>query len=141
MLPRVFGSGKEALRKAAAVTYTTVATVGGSETGEGGAGKTPTRPARVRGGARDDRESKRRFSRGMAEAGEQGGGGRVENEDKEQYENEEEEEGQGGGGRRKRPPLLSVTVEGVSGVLPDVNWSVQMHHKRFLKIEDSGTVK
>ncbi|CAM9246185.1 unnamed protein product, partial [Laminaria digitata] len=73
VLPRVLGSGKEAWRKAAAVAATTVAAVGGSDAGERwGANRTPTLAARVKGtgggAARNDRESRRRGSRGVTMA-------------------------------------------------------------------------
>ncbi|CAM9246261.1 unnamed protein product, partial [Laminaria digitata] len=41
----------------------------------------------------------------------------------------------------ERPPFLSFTGGGVSGFLPDVHWAVRMQHKRFLKMEDSGSVR
>lgn len=39
------------------------------------------------------------------------------------------------------PPYLSITVGNVSCFLPDVNWSVQMQQKRFLRVGDSGYIK
>ena len=150
VLPRVLDSGKEAWRKAAA----TVAAVGGGSDTEGGAGRPATRAARGNGGgggARRNRKSRRRGSRGMADDGEREGsepGEKEQSEEEEEGEGEDEnEEGRGEGARgrgkrrRERPPFLSFTVGGVSGFLPDVRWSVQMQHKRFLRIEDSGSVR
>ncbi|CAM9715211.1 unnamed protein product, partial [Ectocarpus sp. 8 AP-2014] len=48
------------------------------------------------------------------------------------------------GGEREAPPppppYLSITVGNVSCFLPDVNWSVQMQQKRFLRVGDSGYI-
>lgn len=42
-------------------------------------------------------------------------------------------------GEDRSEPLLSITLGGVKGCLPDVRWSVQQ--KRFPRIRDSGIVK
>ncbi|CAN0490174.1 unnamed protein product, partial [Ectocarpus sp. 12 AP-2014] len=47
------------------------------------------------------------------------------------------------GGEREAPPpppYLSITLGNVSCFLPDVNWSVQMQQKRFLRVGDSGYI-
>lgn len=142
VLPRAIDSGKQAFKKAAAVAA--ASTGGALNIGGGGGGDTGGRGlARVlRGGGGGGGGGEGKSRRGSALS--QG--------------DDEEEAGEGfgfdrigslGGARGdddadaggKQPPFMSITIGGVSGYLPDVHWSVQMQQKRFLKVEDSGTVK
>lgn len=113
LLPRVFGSGKGAWRKAAAAAVSAGVF---SATGAGAGGS---------------KDNKRRPSQGQA--GEVGREEQVWDEDVLEKEEEESEE--------NNPPFLAITVGGVSGFLPDVQWSVQLQQKRFLRVEDSGSIK
>lgn len=102
----------------AATATAVAATVG---TGGGGGARWATSSRGGGGGGGGERV--------VQEGAERGEAGRGDEE-----KNTTEEEGEA-------PPFLCISVGDVSCFLPDVQWSVQMHQKRFLKVGDSGSVK
>lgn len=120
VIPRAVNSGREALKKVSAVAAF-------------GAGEASRRvPWVKRAVARGSRRplSRRNLCREGNDPGEM---------EKEAVGHQEAEEGDESGASVKAP-LLSIEIGGVSGFLPDVQWSVQIQQK-LIRIEDSGWVK
>lgn len=120
VIPRAVNSGREALRKVSAVAA--------SGAGEASKRVPWVKRAVARGSWRP--MSRRNSWREGNDPGEM---------EKEIVGHQEVEEGDESGASVKAP-LLSIEIGGVSGFLPDVQWSVQIQQK-LIRIEDSGWVK
>lgn len=131
VLERVVGSGRETWKKA---TSAAAATLGAGDAIRG----TPWASNVAGGSARGkDKGGKRRSSRGQA-AQEDARAPQAEPVGPDAGAAERVRDGEV---INEKPPFLSFTVGGVNGYLPDVHWSVEMQQKRFLRVEDSGSVK
>lgn len=133
--PRLVSSGKGALGRAAAAVFAGA----GFPTGVRDSGKGFSWAMKEAGASIGRRGTANILQRrgSWQREREEGGGEYQEEEGGEGEEGEAEGEKVDG----EKPTLLAVTVGEVYGELSDVQWSVQMQNKRFLRMEDSGSVK